>query len=246
MSPTVALLELPHRFGDPIAQLELTDALLGQVKGAALALLPECALTGYVSVTGDYDLGAFAEPLDGPTCTALSKLARKHRVALAGPVIEASGAERYNAFVVFDATGARIAHYRKRNPWMPETWATPGDLPNPLFEVAGLTMTIAICFDIHFLAVDAAVQLREADVLLFPSAWVDDDPTDSRGLLLPALAQRFDVGIVNANWGVGPPLTQGQGGSRLVAPTGQMAFGESPIFRGDVSFLCTRPSRPVD
>lgn len=237
----VAAIQLPHRFGNPVGQLELTDALLKQVEGAQLALLPECALTGYLSEAESYDLSAFAEPLDGPTAGALSKLARKHRIALAGPLIEEAGTERYNAFLVFDAEGKRIAHYRKRNPWLPEHWATAGDRPNPVFEVAGLRMTIAICFDVHFLAEDAAAQLTEADVLLFPSAWVEEDDTDSRSALLPDLARKFGVGILNANWGPGAPAVRGQGGSRIVAATGSTQMGTGPVLVGSVAARASRP-----
>ena len=231
---TVAALELPHRYGSPAAQLALADELLAKVHGAQLAVLPECALTGYVSQEGGYDLSAFAEPLEGPTAKAYAQLARKHGLAIAGPLIEAAGAAVYNAFVVFDATGARIAHYRKRNPWFPEAWATPGKLGNPVFEVAGLRMTIAICFDVHFLAADAAAQLAQADVLLFPSAWVDEELVDSRDALLPHVARTFGVSIVNANWGVGTPAFRGQGGSRIVAPRGATMRGSGGVVLGQV------------
>lgn len=164
--------------------------------------------------------------MDGPTAQALAALARKHRLALAGPLIEAGAdGKRYNAFVVFDAEGRRLAHYRKRNPWLPETWATPGDLPNPVFTVAGAALTIAICFDVHFLARDAAPQLAAADVLLFPSAWVDDEPVDARAVLLPEVARTYGVGIVNANWGRGQPALRGQGGSRLLSVEGKVVRG---------------------
>lgn len=215
-----AALELPHRFGRVADQLALTDALLARAKGADLALLPECAITGYLSEARDFDLSAFAEPLEGPTAQALAALAKKHGLALAGPLIERDGARLFNAFVVFDAQGRRVAHYRKRNPWLPETWATPGDLPNPVFAVADAACTIAICFDVHFLARDASAALAEADVLLFPSAWVDDTPEDARAAQLPEVAQAFGVGIVNANWGVGRPRIRGQGGSRLLGVDG--------------------------
>jgi 5-aminopentanamidase len=228
-SRTVAALELPHRYGDPAGQLELTDQLLSQVSGAEIAVLPECSLTGYLSDAGEFDLSGFAEPLEGPTAKALAGLARKHRIALAGPLIEEAGGELFNAFVVFDATGARVAHYRKRNPWMPEKWATAGALVNPLFEVAGLRITIAICFDVHFLQEDAAAPLAEADLLLFPSAWVDDEPGDARDTLLPEVARSFEVGILNANWGKGSPKVRGQGGSRLVSASGKAVRSTSSV-----------------
>jgi predicted amidohydrolase len=67
---------------------------------------------------------------------------------------------------------------------------------------------------VQFVAEDAARELGEADVLLFPSAWVERN--DSRDTLLGGLARRFDVAIVNANWGVGRPTIPGQGGSRVL------------------------------
>ena len=234
-SRTVAAIELPHRCGDLAGQLALTDELLAQVRGAELAVLPECSLTGYLSPDGTCDLTPFAEPLDGRTAKAVAALAKKHRLALAAPLIEQDGAEIYNAFVVFDAAGNRLAHYRKRNPWMPEHWATPGGLANPMFEVAGLKVTISICFDVHFLADEAPRQLEEADLLLFPSAWVDEGPEDGRELLLLGLARQFEVAILNANWGVGVPRVAGQGGSRLVFPGGTAVRSAGRVLMGEVS-----------
>src|SRR4051794_30749780 len=114
---SVAALEGPHRFGEPAAQLKVIERLLAAAKGAALALLPECAITGYVSHQLKFELRRFAEPLEGPTAKRISKLAREHRVAIAAPLIELDGDRAFNAFVVFDQKGERVAHYRKRNPW---------------------------------------------------------------------------------------------------------------------------------
>ena len=236
---TFAALELPHRFGDAQAQLKLADRLLAEAHPADLAVLPECALTGYVSALGNHDLKAFAEPLDGPTSGRLADLARKHRLTLAGPLIESDGTRVFNSFVVFDPGGTRIAHYRKRNPFTVETWATPGDLGNPVFEIAGVRATIAICFDLHFLERDATEALTQAQVLLFPSAWVLEDGPDERDTRLPQIAEAFDVGIVNANWGVGSPLVKGQGDSRILDPQGRelsrsVSKGEGAIARARI------------
>lgn len=242
---TLAALELPHRFGEVSAQLELVDRLLGQAGGAQLAVLPECALTGYVSQAGSYDLRPFAEPLEGPTARALSGLARAHDLALAAPLIEAEGPNTYNTFVVFDRTGERIAHYRKRHPWYAETWAAAGDLGTPLFSVAGVSATIAICFDVHFLEADSTPVLNQAQLLLFPSAWNNDLPDDARDTRLPQVARAFGVGIVNANWGVGTPRVPGQGDSRIVAASGREVARASPVEGGAIAIaqLSIRPRK---
>ena len=201
-----------------------------------IAVLPEASLDGYASPELDFDLTRFAEPLDGPACRALSDLARRHGCHLAGSWVERSADRCFNAMTVFDPDGTRVAHYRKRHPWYPERWATPGDGAAAVFTVAGLRVTLAICFDVHFLANEAARELDQADVLLFPSAWVDEDG-DGRAEVLPPLARAFDVAIVNANWGPGVPRVRGQGGSRILGPDGQLLAVSCGELRVDAELL---------
>jgi predicted amidohydrolase len=216
----VAALELPARWNDFRAALDDADALLARGPACDLTLLPEASLTGYLAPNGDADLRRFAEPVDGATTRALADLARAHRTCVAGPLIEADGARFYNALVVVDAEGRTIARYRKRHPWFPETWATPGDDAPPSFTIAGARFTACICFDVHFVVEEASDALRAADVLLFPSAWVEEHD-DSRASMLASIARDFDVAIVNANWGPGVPRLPGQGASTIVSRDGR-------------------------
>lgn len=213
-------IELPARFGDPEGQLALARAkVLARARRGPLelALLPELSLTGYLGGPRlDEAPTRFAEPLDGPTTAALAALAREADAAIAGPLVEREAGALFNTLVVVGRDGALLAHYRKRHPWYPETWATPGERPYPSFSVGGLAVTACICFDVHFVAGEAASLLEASDVLLFPSAWVE--VVDRRAELLASLADRFDVTIVNANWGVGAPRVAGQGGSRVLRP----------------------------
>jgi predicted amidohydrolase len=221
----LAALEVPHRHGDVASALADVARLLDRAPpDTDLALLPECALTGYLSPTGDFDLSRFAEALDGPSAAALSALARRHQLHLAGPLIERVGAHLYNSLVLFDPSGSLVGHWRKRHPWYPERWASPGDLGSPVVVIGGVRVTACVCFDIHFIADDAPEALTEAEVLLFPSAWVDDPPgDDARAPILDGLARRFELTVVNANWGRGDPRVGGQGGSRIVQPDGSVA-----------------------
>jgi len=223
----VTALELAARWNEPRLALEQVDRLLGSAPSPDLAVLPEAAVTGYVSPDLDFDLGPFAEPLTGAMAASLTALARAHRCHLVAPLIERDGDRIYNTTLVLGPDGSTLARYRKRHPWYPEAWATPGDEPPPVLQVGGARVTLAVCFDVHFLAVDAAPQLREADVLVFPSAWVEDE--DSRDSILPELARRFDVAVVNANWGVGSPRVPGQGRSRILDRHGEvLAMASGP------------------
>jgi predicted amidohydrolase len=217
----LALLELPARFGRVGEALADVEALVARAP-ADLVLLPEASLTGYVSPRGDFDLRPLAEERGGSTERALARIAREHRVHLAAPLIEREKDAWYNSFLIFDRSGAVIASYRKRHPWYPERWATPSPAPAPVFAIDGWAVTIAICFDVHTLADESADALERADLLLFPSAWCEDEGQDLRAELLPPLAARFGVAIANANWAAGDVRLPGQGASRAWDRTGAL------------------------
>lgn len=234
------MLELPARWGDPGEALREVDALLGAGPPTDVVLLPETSLTGYVSPDLDFDLSRFAEPIDGETSRALARLAREHQVHLFGPLVLEEDGDHYNATVGFTPEGELLATYRKRHPWYPEDWATPGREPYPLLDIAGARVTIACCFDVHFLARDGRAALDAADVLLFPSSWVEE--VDSRPRRLRALARRHRLVVASANWGPGLLRVPGQGGSCIFDAEGNVVAklprGER---RADAVVSCGEP-----
>lgn len=213
----VTILELPARWDAADRALADVDAALTG-STTDLVLLPEASLTGYLSPDGDADLTPFAEPIDGPTSRACAALAVKHGTHLVAPLILREGAALYNAMICHAPDGTRTFVYRKRHPWIPEEWATKGTEPLPVVAIADRTVTIAICYDLHFLPRESADQLDAADVLLFPSAWVEKP--DFRIPRLQRLAHNFQLTIVNANWGEGDVVVPGQGSSCVVAANG--------------------------
>lgn len=222
----VGALELPYCYGDVDRVTDFVDGALASAlvhaRGLDLVVLCEAALTGYVSHRGDFDLSRFAEPKGGPSTSAMRRIARAHGVALGFPLIELDGARRFNSYLVADASGELIAHYRKRRPWVPERWATPGDLGTPSFTIRGVKLTVAVCYDIHTVSRFAGATLDASDALIFPSSWVDDDADDLRDELLPKVARRHGIWIVNPNWGSGAPVWRGAGRSRILSPEGAL------------------------
>ena len=216
----LTILELATRWADAGGVLDEVDARLTAGPPADLVVLPEAALHGYVSPAGEFDLARFAEPLDGPTGTRCAAIARARGVHLIAPLVLRESNALYNAIACFDPAGAPAVVDRKRHPWFPEEWATPGPDAPPVVEIAGKRVTAAICFDVHFLADDSAAQLAAADVLVFPSAWVEE--VDSRPQLLSALARQFELHVANANWAPGVVRVPGQGGSCVIDPRGQL------------------------
>lgn len=217
----VTVLEMPARWGDPSVALRAVDQALAAGPATDLVLLPETSLTGYVSPRGDFDLTVHAEPIHGPTAHGLAELARRHRTAVVGPLVLREGASVSNAMLAFDESGASLFTYRKRHPWLPEEWATAGGERLPVVPIRDMSVTICICYDIHFVGWESSVALDAADLLLFPSAWVDDGPVDLRDALLRDLARKHRIAIANANWSAGVVEIAGQGRSRILDHTGR-------------------------
>ena len=215
-------LQLPARFDAQEAQLAFAETLLESGPRTDLVLFPEASLTGYVSPAGDFELTRFAEPLEGPTRDSLAHLARRFDCLVVGPLIERAKEGLFNSVLGITPEGTTLLHYRKHHPWFPEKWATPGPGASSVFTWRERKLTCAICFDVHFLEADAAEQLDEADLLLFPSAWVDDEDGDSRPGLLKALAEHHSLAVLNANWGTGKPKVPGQGGSLFLDAKGAL------------------------
>src|SRR4051794_2108344 len=107
----VTALELPARWGGVAQALADVDERLARGPVADLVLLPEAALTGYVSPEGDFDCRGFAETIDGETAHGLAALAVRHRVHLVGPLIERDGAATFNTMVGFAPDGERVLAY---------------------------------------------------------------------------------------------------------------------------------------
>ena len=230
----LTVLQLAATWNEPARVLRRVETLLADGPATDLVLLPEAALTGYVSPELDFDLTASAEPDRGPTFDALAALAVRHRTAVVGPVILRRGDHVYNTMVAIDAQGEQVFTYAKRHPWYPETWATAGSDEPPVVTIAGRRVTIGICYDVQFVDEDPQDALRAADLLLFPSGWVDADAT--RIPLLTTLARRFDLWIANANWSAGVVEVEGQEDSCIIAPTGDViAYADAGECRIDAT-----------
>lgn len=231
----LTVLELPATWGEPAHALEAVAGVLARGPRTDLVLLPEASLTGYVSPQGDFDIARFAEPLDGPTRRSVAELARAERAHVVAPLVLREGDACFNAMIGVSSDGELLFTYKKRHPWLPETWATPGPDPAPVVPIGGLQVTIATCFDVHFLEEDAGAALDAADLLLFPSAWVSEH--DDRSEMLPALARRHRLAVANANWSAGVVGVAGQGGSMILDLHGARIAHAAHSARGGIARL---------
>ncbi len=157
----------------PALRLERVLALIADAAaGADLVVLPELWLTGAFATRAAL---AAAEPLRGPTFTALSEAASRARVHLLAGSLSESGPKPYNTAVVFGPHGERLAVYRKihlfgfdggeadsfaAGPAQPVVWESPWG-----------RLGLATCYDLRFPEQFRALTDAGAVGFLVPSGW---------------------------------------------------------------------------
>lgn len=208
---------------DRAANLAQIDKRLSAIAGQAeIAVLPECADVGYVpDRTGWLQV---AEPVPGPGTDALCAMASKHAIALVCGVLEADPALEgiyYSTAVVIDSEGQMVGRYRKSHLYPREhLWLRAG-AELPVFEIAGVRLGIAICFEAAFPQIFAELAARGAQLILNPSA-VPIGFDHLQDLRTPARAQDNQIFTVAINRAGPEDGVDYCGGSQICGPRGQV------------------------
>jgi predicted amidohydrolase len=210
--------------------------------GATVVVLPEMAITGYMS----YDLKTtwqvegkelteglkgldpkdYAEEKIKPT-RAFADLANFLNIYLTVPFLEfdPKTGKYYNTVLLMTPNGMNIKHYRKLNPWpfAERGWADKGNLGNVYLDTRYGRMALLICYDINF----EPPNLKKLDVdhLLYSIAWVDSKDSRWFSVNLPAIAKANNMNIIGANWTVpigSHPDWHGYGKSSIISREGEI------------------------
>jgi predicted amidohydrolase len=156
-------------FLDKTANLTRMDRLAAAAvqQGAGLLMLPEIYLSGYN--LGD-DCARMAEPVDGASAQEAARIAKRHGIALLYGYAERDGDAIYNSILLIGPDGERLANYRKVHLFGPEE--------KRLFEpgkdyvtatLNGLTIGLAICYDVEFPEFIRTLVLQGADLIAVPT-----------------------------------------------------------------------------
>ena len=153
-------------------RLARVTALLDQVSGADLVLLPEIWHLGYFS----FDLyDSAGEEISGTTFTTMAAKAREHRMyLLAGSIVEKAEGRLYNTCAMFDPQGTRIATYRKIHLFgygsFETKLLTPGrDVVAVKTEIGPLGFTT--CYALRFPELYRRLVDQGTEIFLVSSAW---------------------------------------------------------------------------
>lgn len=144
--------------------------------GAEVICLPELFQTPYfcqVQETAHFD---FAETVDGPSVTAMCKVAARLGIVLIVPWFERRSAGVFhNSAAVIDADGTCMGVFRKlhipQDPGFEEKfYFTPSDDGFPCWNTRHGRIGVLICWDQWFPEAARAMALNGAEVLFYPTA----------------------------------------------------------------------------
>ena len=158
----VAMVETDTVWHDSAANQERLRAIRIE---ADLVVFPEMAFSGF-SMEAPPDRGAEA---------FLSELARHNAQAIVAGYVgdpDANG-KRTNRAAAFDADGTLLARYTKLHPFSyagEDRHYSPGD-DLPVFELGGLQVALAVCYDLRFPELFREAVLRGAEAFLVIANW---------------------------------------------------------------------------
>ena len=229
--------------------------------GADLVLLPELWISGYDTASLASDVKAAAEPLLSPRTSQLADAARRLGIWLfAGSVPELSEGLIYNTAPVFNRSGALVARHRKVHLYRPtgedKIFAAGTELTSFVDDELG-HIGVTLCFDGDFPETARALGQRggaaatpatPAVPTVLPPRIIPN-PLDNK-LIIQANAYEWEArsywdllypaaALANAQWWVmanqcgTTPSGTCLGGSRVIAPTGDVLAEASRAIPGE-------------
>ena len=115
------------------------------------------------------------ETLDGPTITAIARLARKHQTYIVCPIDRKEGEKRFNSAVLLDRKGQVVSTYNKLYPvWQEECAKQPAVNPgegSTVHQTDFGRVGFAICFDVNWGPLWERLSNQGAELVIWPSAY---------------------------------------------------------------------------
>src|SRR5258706_10846431 len=188
--------------------------------GARLIVLPEIATTGYCWESRE-EIAPFVEPVPGPTTDRFQQLATRYNsyIALSLAEVDPATDVYYNCMALIGPEGL-IGTYRKIHSYISEPrWARDGDLGMPVWDTPLGRLAGLICMDAMYFEAARVPALKGADVLLFPTDWLDEKCPSSWWM-----ARAFENGvyfIAADRYGLERGV-QFSGGSCIIDPDGSI------------------------
>lgn len=144
---------------------------LRKLKGKVdIICFPELFTTGYNLDLLANDFHKLAEPIPGKTTELMSQKAKEFGLSILGTIVEKAENVLYNSAFIITKNGELIGKYRKSHLYPPEHNYFGSGNEVPVFEIGGIKVGIAICFDHAFPPIFTTLALKGAQLIFIPSA----------------------------------------------------------------------------
>lgn len=166
-----ASVQFESRPGDKRANLATLSAFVARAADAraAIAVFPECCLTGYWHLRHlDREaLAELAEPVpEGPSCQELLRLSRQSGLTIGAGLVESEGETLYNTYVVAMPDGG-LRHHRKLHTFV-SAHMESGSEYTVFDSPHGCRLGVLTCYDNNIGENVRITALRGAEILLAP------------------------------------------------------------------------------
>ncbi len=145
-------------------------------QGADVVCLPELFLAPYFCQTEDPATFELAEPIPGPTTSALEPIARELGVVVVASLFERRARGLYhNTAAVIDADRGYVGMYRKMHIpddplYYEKYYFAPGDLGFKNWETTKGDLGVLICWDQWYPEAARLTAMQGSEVLFYPTA----------------------------------------------------------------------------
>jgi predicted amidohydrolase len=170
---TIAVVQMKCSLKDKEANIQKAGQFLARLRTPQIVCFPELFTTGYNLDELAEDLYALGEPIPGPTTERMRDWARRHSKVILGNIVEREGVKGevlYDTTFVISATGRLIGKYRKTHLYPTERHHFRPGHELPVFQLAGLKVATATCYDLAFPELFRTLALRGAEIVFLPSA----------------------------------------------------------------------------
>jgi N-carbamoylputrescine amidase len=183
----VGIVQMP---GQQQREANLEQAVAGireaAAQGAELVCLQELFATPYFCQIEDASIFDLAEPVDGPTNSAVARAAKEAGVSVLSSFFERRAPGLYhNTAVLYGPEGQALGMYRKMHipddpQYYEKFYFTPGDLGFVSLQTGQLRVGPLVCWDQWYPEAARLTALAGAELLLYPTAigWLPEDKAE--------------------------------------------------------------------
>ncbi len=171
----------------------------------------------------------WAEAIDGPTVKKFAEAAVSENIHILLNIFERAGAgEYYDSTVLLKATGGpalgpvRMMHTAEEPGFNEKFYYWSGNTPPQVFDLDGVKIGVAICYDRHFPEYTRPLVLQGAEIIFTPFAGLVNDPMKMYESEMQGLAFQNQVFVAAVNRVGKEPTVEFVGGSFIVDPAGEV------------------------